>query len=79
MTEDVRIGEVITKTAVLESRLDGHEDICAKRYGEIASAFGELKGKLGTIETRITGALIALVMLLASALGVVVWAKMNGG
>jgi len=77
--EDERLSEVVTKVAVVESRLDGHEDICAKRYGEIASAFGELKGKLGTIETRMTGALIALVMLLASALGVVVWAKMNGG
>ena len=77
--EDERLSAVVTKVAVVESRLDGHEDICAKRYGEIASAFGELKGKLGTIETRMTGALIALVMLLASALGVVVWAKMNGG
>jgi len=77
--DEERLSEVVTKVAVVESRLDGHEDICAKRYGEIASAFGELKGKLGTIETRMTGALIALVMLLASALGVVVWAKMNGG
>jgi hypothetical protein len=79
MLEDERIQQAITKVAVLESRLDGHEDICAKRYGEIASAFGELKGKLGTIENRMTGALITLVTLLATALGVVVWAKMSGG
>lgn len=78
MTEDVRIGEVITKTAVLESRLDGHEDICAKRYGEIATAFGELKSKLGSIESRMNGALVTLVLLLTTALGTVLWAKLSG-
>jgi|TARA_R110000822_G_scaffold173097_1_gene312716 hypothetical protein len=78
MTEDVRIGEVITKTAVLESRLDGHEDICAKRYGEIATAFGELKTKLGSIESRMNGALVTLVLLLTTALGTVLWAKLSG-
>jgi len=77
--EDERLSAVVTKVAVVESRLDGHEDICAKRYGEIASAFGELKGKLGTIETRITGALITLVLLLTTALGTVLWAKLSGG
>lgn len=74
-----RLDLVITKTAVLESRLDGHEDICAKRYGEIATAFGELKTKLGSIESRMTGALVTLVLLLAGALGTVIWEKLNGG
>ncbi len=78
MTEDVRIGEVVTKTAVLESRLDGHEDICAKRYGDIAAAFVELKAQSGRIESRMTGALVTLVLLLTTALGTVLWAKLSG-
>ncbi len=71
MTEDVRIGEVITKAAVLEARLDGHEDECAKRYGEIAT-------KLSTIESRMTGALVALVLILLGALGTVLYAGAKG-
>lgn len=77
--EDERLSEVVTKVAVVESRLDGHEDICAKRYGEIAAAFGELKTKLGSIESRMNGALITLVLILTTALATVLWAKMNGG
>jgi hypothetical protein len=77
--DDGRLSEVITKTAVLESRLDGHEDICAKRYGDIAAAFVELKGQTGRIESRMTGALITLVLLLTTALGTVLWAKLSGG
>lgn len=79
MDPDERLTGVVTKTAVLESRLDGHEDICAKRYGEIAEAFGDLKTKLVGIESRMTGALITLVLILTTALATVLWAKMNGG
>ncbi len=77
--DDERLSEVVTKVAVVESRLNGHEDICSKRYGEIAAAFGELKGQTGRIEARMTGALITLVLLLTTALGTVLWAKLSGG
>jgi len=77
--EDERLSEVVTKVAVVESRLNGHEDICAKRYGEIAEAFGDLKSRLVGIESRMTGALITLVLLLTTALATVLWAKLSGG
>lgn len=79
MLEDERVQQAVTKVAVLESRLDGHEDICAKRYGDIAAAFVELKSQSGRIESRMTGALVTLVLLLTTALGTVLWAKLSGG
>lgn len=71
MLEDERLDLVVTKTAVLESRLDGHEDICAKRYGEIAAAFDKVQTQLEGINDTMTkgvrGVLIAAVVLMGSA------------
>jgi len=71
MNGDERLGVVITKTAVLESRLDGHEDICAKRYGDIAAAFDKVQGQLETLNNTMTtgvrGFLIAVVVVMGSA------------
>lgn len=71
MREDERVDAVVTKTAVLESRLDGHEDICAKRYGEIADSFTKLQTQLtdmnNTMTTGVRGFLIAVVVVLGSA------------
>jgi hypothetical protein len=78
MLDDERLNEVITKTAVLETRQNAHEDICAKRYGEIATAFSGVQAKLDSINGSIRGALVTLVLLLAGALGTVLWAKLNG-
>ena len=71
MLEDERVQQAVTKVAVLESRLNGHEDICAERYAEI---FTQLKNINGSIR----GALIALVMLLLGALGTVVFTGVKG-
>lgn len=35
-----------TRAAVLESRLDGHEKICAERYGDIRDSFGRVRDQL---------------------------------
>lgn len=75
MAAEERLETVITKTAVLESRLDGHEDICAKRYGEIATAFDELKTGLGDIKSTFNNMLMAVIGLLVVALGTVIWTK----
>lgn len=69
MLEDERLDLVITKTAVLESRLDGHEDICSKRYGEIATAFAQVNTQLGDINGNLRNALIAVIVFLIGALG----------
>lgn len=69
MLEDERLDLVITKTAVLESRLDGHEDICSKRYGEIATAFSTLQTQLTDINVNLRNALIAVIVFLIGALG----------
>jgi len=71
MLEDERVQQAVTKVAVLESRLNGHEDICAERYAEI---FTQLKNINGSIR----GALIALVILLLGALGTVVFTGVKG-
>lgn len=71
MDADERLEIVITKTAVLESRLDGHEDICSKRYGEIATAFATLQTQLTDINQNLRNALIAAVVFLIGILGTV--------
>jgi len=71
MGEDERLDAVITKTAVLESRLGGHEDICAKRYGDIAASFNKVQEQLEALNTTMTtgvrGFLIAVVVVMGSA------------
>lgn len=71
MREDERVDAVVTKTAVLESRLDGHEDICAKRYGDIAASFNRVQEQLEALNTTMTtgvrGFLIAVVVVMGSA------------
>ncbi len=69
--EDERLTVVVTKTAVLESRLDGHEDICVKRYGEIATAFAGVNTQIGDIRGDIRKALLAAIGLLLCILGTV--------
>ena len=69
MLEDERLELVVTKAAVLESRLDGHEDICSKRYGEIAEAFAQVNTQLGDINGNLRNALIAVIVFLIGALG----------
>lgn len=71
MDQDERLDVVITKTAVLESRLDGHEDICAKRYGEIAAAFSGVNSQLEGINSNLRNALIAAIVFLVGILGTV--------
>ena len=49
-----------TKIAVLGERLDGHEKICAERYGEIAKSFDRVHGRLDWIMRGIIGLLLAM-------------------
>lgn len=76
--EDERLSEVVTKVAVVESRLNGHEDICAKRYGEIATAFGELKSQLSEIKGSMFKLLVAALLLLLGAFGTVLYTGVKG-
>jgi len=78
MLEDERVQQAITKVAVLESRLNGHEDICSKRYGEIAAAFGELKGQLSEIKGSVFKLLVAALLLLLGAFGTVLYTGVKG-
>lgn len=43
-----------TRAAVLESRLDGHEKVCAERYGDIRDSFGRVHGRLDDMSQGLT-------------------------
>jgi len=66
-----RIFLTVTKLAVVESRLDGHEDVCAKRYAEIATGFDKVQGQLSEINAAVRGVLIAAVLMLLGMLGTI--------
>lgn len=71
--DEERISLVVTKVAVVESRLDGHEDICAVRYGEIATAFASVQTQLEGINKSLRGALITIILLMVGATGTVLY------
>jgi hypothetical protein len=48
------------KVAVLEERLEGHEKVCAERYGEISKSFDRIHGRLDWIMRGIIGLLAAM-------------------
>lgn len=48
------------KVAVLEERLEGHEKICAERYGEISRSFDRVHGRLDWIMRGVVGLLAAM-------------------
>ena len=48
------------KAAVLEERLDGHEKICAERYGEISKSFDRVHSRLDWIMRGIVSLLAAM-------------------
>jgi len=50
----------LLKAAVLEERLEGHEKICAERYGEISKSFDRIHGRLDWIMRGIIGLLGAM-------------------
>lgn len=50
----------ILKAAVLEERLEGHEKICAERYGEISKSFDRIHGRLDWIMRGVIGLLGAM-------------------
>lgn len=56
------------KVAVLEERLEGHEKICAERYGEISKSFDRVHGRLDWI-------MRGIICLLAAMLA---WVVVNG-
>ncbi len=55
MAEDFNV-----KAAVLEERIEGHEKICAERYGEISKSFDRVHSRLDWIMRGIVGLLAAV-------------------
>lgn len=53
--------DATTRTAVLESRIDGHEKICAERYGDIKDSFGRVHGRLDTIFWSVVALLLSMI------------------
>ncbi len=52
-------------SAVALARIDGHEKVCAERYGEIKESFGRVHGRIDWIMyTTILAALAAIGSLL---------------
>jgi hypothetical protein len=50
----------VLKVVVLEERLQGHEKVCAERYGEISKSFDRIHGRLDWIMRGIVGLLAAM-------------------
>lgn len=50
----------MVKVAVLAARLEGHEKVCAERYGEISKSFDRIHGRLDWIMRGIVGLLAAM-------------------
>lgn len=50
----------ILKAAILEERMEGHEKICAERYGEISKSFDRIHGRLDWIMRGVIGLLGAM-------------------
>lgn len=48
------------KTAVLAERLEGHERVCADRYGEISKSFDRVHSRLDWIMRGVIGILMAV-------------------
>ncbi len=58
----------LIRVAILEERLEGHERLCAERYGQIAKSFDRIHSRLDWI-------IRGLVSVLASVLA---WIVVNG-
>ncbi len=58
----------LIRAAILEERLDGHEKLCAERYGQIAKSFDRIHSRLDWI-------IRALISVMASILA---WVVVNG-
>lgn len=50
----------VLKVAVLAERLEGHEKVCAERYGEISKSFDRIHGRLDWIMRGVIGLLGAM-------------------
>jgi predicted nucleic acid-binding Zn ribbon protein len=48
------------KIAVLAQRLEGHEKVCAERYGEISKSFDRIHSRLDWIMRGVVGLLAAM-------------------
>lgn len=53
--------ETAVRVAVVEARIDGHEKICADRYGEIKTSFDRVHGRLDWIMRGIIAVLASVV------------------
>jgi len=61
--------EHAVKAAVLEARIDGHERVCAERYGEIKDSFGRVHDRLDGINVGIRSGLIGMLIFMVGVLG----------
>jgi hypothetical protein len=61
------------QTAVLESRLDGHEKVCTERYGEIKESFVTVHDRLNDIQRGVIGILVGIVVFMISVIGTIAY------
>lgn len=50
----------LIRTAILEERLDGHEKLCAERYGQIVRSFERVHNRLDWILRGMVGVLASM-------------------
>lgn len=61
MPDDGRAVEALTAVAVVATRVDSHEKVCAERYGDIKSSFDRVHGRLDKIMWAVLGLLVTMV------------------
>jgi predicted nucleic acid-binding Zn ribbon protein len=61
MPDDARAHDALTAVAVVATRVDSHEKVCAERYGEIKGSFDRVHSRLDKIMLGVLGLLLTMV------------------
>jgi len=51
------------------SKIESHEDECARRYGEVAAAIADIRGEFSYMRRVVVSALVGVIALLMSVSG----------